>query len=169
MQQNITLALRSPAKITLDGIKPTYCQLTDSHGVKLPLTIGKCEYDIAIVTPYHDGLWKARYGLNGRLIPVEVDIMITTYGETLESSNEKSETDAKRTFPSRGNLLLSIHKGPDCPFRRTTFQRWRLIFAKMEKPAYSRWFHKIPGGILIVAVATKNRHFPAVPRRFFSM
>ncbi|XP_046819093.1 uncharacterized protein LOC124424298 isoform X1 [Vespa crabro] len=78
-QQNITLELRSPAKITLDSIKSTYCQLTDSHGVKLPLTIGKCEYDIAIVTPYYDGLWKARYGLKGRLIPVEVDIMITTY------------------------------------------------------------------------------------------
>ncbi|KAL2713074.1 hypothetical protein V1478_017267 [Vespula squamosa] len=112
-QQNITLALRSPAKITLGDIKPTYCQLTDSHGVKLPLTIGECEYDIAIVTPYYEGLWKARYGLNGRLVPVEVDIMITTYGETFEPSNEKPETDAKRTFPSRGNLLLSIHKGLD--------------------------------------------------------
>lgn len=117
MQKNITLALRSPGKITLGNIKSTYCQLTDSHGVKLPLTIGNCEYDIAIVTTYYDGLWKARYGLKGRLVPVEVNVMVNTYGETFEPSNERSETDAKRTFPSRGNLLLSIHKGPRLSFQ----------------------------------------------------
>ncbi|KAF7396756.1 hypothetical protein HZH66_007618 [Vespula vulgaris] len=113
-QQNITLALRSPAKITLDGIKPTYCQLTDSHGVKLPLTIGKCEYDIAIVTPYHDGLWKARYGLNGRLIPVEVDIMITTY------DSEAVITNVNVT-KHEVNILCRVRKTPQDPLQYCLF------------------------------------------------
>ncbi|KAK2584481.1 hypothetical protein KPH14_006856 [Odynerus spinipes] len=78
-QQNISLKIGSQADIWLSSIESSYCQLTDSHGVQLPLRIGQCKYTIDVVTPYHAGLWKASYGVQGRVDPIEIDIMVTTY------------------------------------------------------------------------------------------
>lgn len=62
------------------------CILENPHGVKLPVSAGRCEHTISPVSASDQGEWKAYYGLADMEKLIEQKIKVQTYGNWQSTS-----------------------------------------------------------------------------------
>ncbi|KAJ8668432.1 hypothetical protein QAD02_010095 [Eretmocerus hayati] len=83
------------------------CILEDPHGFRLPIVSGPCHHTINPVTKYHDGIWKAYYGLEGIHRLIEQRVFVHSYDVIpLNSSISRSDNgDINLLCRARGESI----------------------------------------------------------------
>ncbi|XP_014481552.1 PREDICTED: uncharacterized protein LOC106747974 [Dinoponera quadriceps] len=89
--------IRGNAGVIRLPVRPKICQIVDPNGAIVAMTRGVCYHNVKVASVLHEGVWLARYNINGMLEPVEQRFRVVTVDRiTLNASVDYTENAGVR-------------------------------------------------------------------------